>query len=155
VLTTKTTPDIPPSLPSVLAPALTPPTPLLPQNGLNIDRPFRAAFPSTPQPSGVSLIGSAKPAPGTIVQDDANRLLIGAFRDPALPASREDAVAREFVALYAAGGKTVRTFSPGVAAGRWRKLACNACLGLICAVTGLDTGRVRLAGAWRGWCGRR
>jgi Ketopantoate reductase PanE/ApbA C terminal len=36
-------------------------------------------------------------------------------------------------------------FSPGVAADRWRELVCNACLGSICAVTGLGTGRVRLA----------
>ena len=47
--------------------------------------------------------------------------------------------------VYAAGGKTVRTFSRDVAAGRWRELVCNACLGLICAVMGLDTGRVLLA----------
>lgn len=39
----------------------------------------------------------------------------------------------------------MRTFSRDVAAGRWRKLACNACLGPICAVMGLDTGRVWLA----------
>ncbi|XTI86055.1 hypothetical protein V2W45_1232152 [Cenococcum geophilum] len=137
-------PAIPP-LPPPPRPHPSHTTLLLPQNGLNIDRPFRAAFLFTPPPSSVSLTGSAKPAPGTIVQDDADRLPIGAFRNPALPASREDAVAREFVALCAAGGKTVRAFSRDVAAGRWRRLVCSACLGPICAVTGLDTGGVRLA----------
>ncbi|KAF2877755.1 ketopantoate reductase PanE/ApbA C terminal-domain-containing protein [Massariosphaeria phaeospora] len=148
VLTTKSTPDIPPAATALLAPALPPTnthtTLLLLQNGLNIERPFLVSHPTTPLLSGVSLIGSAEPSPGTIIQDDRDRLLVGAFPHPTLPAS--DRQARHFVRMYAAGGKTECTFSADVPRDRWRKLVYNACLNPICAITGLDTGRVRLAG---------
>jgi hypothetical protein len=49
------------------------------------------------------------------------------------------------VDLYSAAGKTVCTYSPNVLHDRWRKLVYNACLNPICAITGLDSGRIRLA----------
>lgn len=91
------------------------------------------------------MIGSAEPSPGHIVHDEADRLLIGAFPtsniNPAVPERR----AEEFVKIYGAGGKTDCNYSPNVLHDRWKKLVFNACLNPICAITGLDDGRIRLA----------
>lgn len=132
-----------------MAPALpkdnTHTTLVLLQNGLNIEKPFLTSHPSTPVLSGVSLIGSAELSPGQIVQDEPDRLLIGAFPHPSIPPSDLSARAQDFVTIYSAAGKTQCTFSPNVLHDRWRKLVYNACLNPICAITGLDTGRIRLA----------
>jgi ketopantoate reductase len=91
------------------------------------------------------MIGSAEPSPGHIVQDEGDRLLIGAFPtsniNPAVPERR----AEEFAKIYSKGGKTNCVYSPNVLHDRWKKLVFNACLNPICAVTGLDDGRLRLA----------
>lgn len=84
-------------------------------------------------------------SPGEIVQDDSDRISVGAFRNPSLDPSLEDQEAKEFCSIYAAGGKCVANFDPDVGFTRWRKLLYNACLNSICAVTDLDTGRMRLA----------
>lgn len=93
----------------------------------------------------MSLIGSAEPSSGHIVQDEPDRLLIGAFSHPSIDVQAADARAKEFVNIYSAGQKTQCTHSPNVLHDRWRKLVYNACLNPICAITGLDTGRIRLA----------
>jgi 2-dehydropantoate 2-reductase len=148
LLITKNCPDIPPSLTSLVTPALpttnTHTTLVLIQNGLNIEKPFIASHPQTPILSGVSLIGSAEPSPGKIVQDDRDRLLIGAFNTQ-VDKHASDEKAKEFVEIYGKGGKTDCAYSPDVLHDRWRKLVYNACLNPICAITGLDTGRIRLA----------
>lgn len=142
-------PDITPNAVDLVAPALPKHSPkttmILLQNGLNIERPFLRPFPNTPILSAISMIGSAEPAPGKIVHDEPDRLLIGAFPtsniNPAVPERR----AEEFVKIYRAGGKTDCKYSPNVLHDRWKKLVFNACLNPICAITGLDDGRIRLA----------
>jgi 2-dehydropantoate 2-reductase len=133
----------------IVAPALpasnTRTTLVLLQNGLNIEKPFLTSHPTTPILSGVSLIGSAQPTPGKIVQDGPDTLYIGAFEHPKLGKEVGEAKAKEFVRLYGEGGKTDVQFRHDVLYDRWRKLVYNACLNPICAVTGLDTGRIRLA----------
>jgi ketopantoate reductase len=95
--------------------------------------------------SGVSLIGSAEVKPGHIVQDDKDRLLIGAFDHPHISQEFCNEKSKDFVEMYGKGGKTDCKFSPNVLHDRWRKLVYNACLNPICAITGLDTGLIRLA----------
>jgi 2-dehydropantoate 2-reductase len=129
----------------VLPPSNTHTTLVLLQNGLNIEKPFLSSHPHTPVLSGVSLIGSAELTPGQIVQDDPDRLFIGAFENPSIPPSDLEARAKEFVNLYSAAGKTQCVYSPNVLHDRWKKLVYNACLNPICAITGVDTGRIRLA----------
>ncbi|KAI8938848.1 hypothetical protein NX059_004710 [Plenodomus lindquistii] len=149
ILCTKNVPDVSPTAVELIAPALAKnsnrTTLLLLQNGLNIERPFLRPFPNTPILSGVSMIGSAEPSPGHIVQDEGDRLLIGAFPtsniNPAVPERR----AEELAAIYSAAGKTDCVYSPNVLHDRWKKLVFNACLNPICAITGLDDGRLRLA----------
>ena len=149
VLTTKNTPDVGPSISTLISPALsrdnTHTAVVLIQNGLNIEQPLIDAYPTTPILSGVSLIGSAETSPGTISQEDRDRLLVGAFRNPNVDAATEQERAKEFVRIYGAGGKTECVYSSDVKHDRWRKLVYNACLNPICAITGLDTGRIRLA----------
>ncbi|KAJ9359868.1 2-dehydropantoate 2-reductase family protein [Paecilomyces variotii] len=147
VCTTKNVPDVQPTLVDIIRPAVTPgySNIVLIQNGLNIERPVIKAYPENVVLSGVSFCGSHEISPGEIVHEDDDELYIGAFRNPSLDATAEDAAAQDFVARYGAGGKCKPEYSPHVGFTRWRKLMYNACLNSICAATGLDTGRLQLA----------
>lgn len=147
VCVTKNVPDIPPTLTELLKPAITPgrTTIILVQNGLNIEKPVIAAFPNNTVLSGVSLIGANEPEPGHIDQDFPDTLFVGPFHNPNIDSSTQKGVAKDFVRRYSAGGKTDCRFDDRVGWTRWRKLVYNACLNPICAITGLDTGRIRLA----------
>jgi 2-dehydropantoate 2-reductase len=149
VLCTKNIPDVSPTVLDLVAPALPAEnvhtTLVLLQNGLNIEKPFLTTHPQTTILSGVSLIGSAEPTFGHIVQNEPDRLLVGAFPHPSISIESASTKAQEFVAMYSAGGKTDCKYSPDVLHDRWRKLVYNACLNPICAITGVDSGRIRLA----------
>lgn len=85
-------------------------------------------------------------SPGTIHHEEADHLFIGAFPSPNIsPGEESVAAAKKFVAIYGAAGKTNVEFQADVAWGRWRKLVFNAVLNPICAITGLDDARIRLA----------
>ncbi|KAL1852628.1 hypothetical protein Plec18167_007722 [Paecilomyces lecythidis] len=157
IVTTKNTPDIPPSLPSLIAPAVTPghTSIMLLQNGLNIEKPFFAAFPENPILSGVSLIGATETAPGKVLHDDRDRMIVGAFprpissstsSSPPEPTPKDHASASHFVDIYSASGNVVCDLTQNVGLVRWRKLVYNASYNSICAITGLDTTRMRFAG---------
>lgn len=92
------------------------------------------------------MIDSHEIVPGVIEHSSADDLVIGSFPNPVLDVAIEQAAAARFVALYSASGETRCILTPDVAYSRWRKLIFNACLNSICALTGLDTGRIRLAG---------
>lgn len=147
VMTTKNTPDQPPTAAELIESAVTPgkTTIVLIQNGLNIQKPFLDKYPNNICLSGVSLIGSHETAPAVIEHEESDRLIIGAFRNANLTIEKEDAKAREFIKIYSDGGKTDCSFTSDVPFHRWQKLVYNACLNPICAITGLDTGRIRLA----------
>ncbi|KAF2023916.1 6-phosphogluconate dehydrogenase C-terminal domain-like protein [Setomelanomma holmii] len=149
LLATKNIPDVPPTVVDLVTPALpsnnTHTTIVLLQNGLNIEKPFLSSHPKTPVLSGVSLIGSAEPSPGHIVHDEPDKLFIGAFSNPNISSSLAQSRAQDFFKIYSAASRTQCTYSPNVLHDRWRKLVYNACLNPICAITGLDSGRIRLA----------
>lgn len=92
------------------------------------------------------MIGSHETTPGTIIHDYKDILHIGPFHNPNIPILQQVDAAKEFVRIYEKGGKTECVYVEDVKASRWRKLVYNTCLNSICAITGLDTGRVRLAG---------
>ncbi|KAE8380158.1 6-phosphogluconate dehydrogenase [Aspergillus bertholletiae] len=116
------------------------------QNGLNIEKGYQRLFPQNIVLSGISMIDSHEVVPGVIVHGSADDLVIGAFRNPGLvDVAAEAAAAERFVRIYSAAGKTKCVLVRDVAYSRWRKLIFNACLNSICALTGLDTGRIRLA----------
>lgn len=149
ILVTKNIPDVSPTALDLVSPALPKnsrlTTLILYQNGLNIEKPFVRAHPDVPVLSGISMIGSDEPSPGHIMHGEGEKLKVGAFPasniNPAVPERR----AQEFVEIYGKSGKADVTYSPNVLYDRWRKLVFNACLNPICAITGLDTGRIRLA----------
>lgn len=89
------------------------------------------------------MIGSEETSPGQIIQEEGDKLIIGAFPNPNIDPPLTAAL--EFVNIYKNGGKTDCRLSENVLHDRWRKLVYNACLNPICAILGLDTGRLRLA----------
>lgn len=149
VCVTKNCPDIKPTLVDLITPAVTPGHTVIAliQNGLNIERPVFEAFPQNIVLSGVSMIDSHEEEPGHILHEEADLLHLGAFTNPNLSPEKEKGAAEEFIKMYSAAGKTQCLYNDDVPFARWRKLVFNACLNPICAITGLDDARIRLAGA--------
>lgn len=147
ICTTKNMADVPPSLPDVIRPAVTPgySVIVLVQNGLNIERPCLEAFPQNIVLSGVSFCGSHEVETGKIVHEDHDRVFIGPFDNPNVDSQPQHDAAKELVEIYKPNGKCSPVYQPNVGWSRWRKLLYNACLNSICAVTDLDTGRIQLA----------
>lgn len=104
------------------------------------------AFPANVVLSGISYIRSHESRPGQIDHVDHDKLVCGAFHNPNLCVEDEAAAATQFCEMYAAGGCTECVLDTDVRTSRWRKLMYNACLNSICAVTGLDTGRLQQTG---------
>ncbi|EXK30467.1 2-dehydropantoate 2-reductase [Fusarium oxysporum f. sp. melonis 26406] len=146
VCCTKNTPDVPPSMVHVLQPAIKPSysTVLLVQNGLNIEKPFEQAFPNNIILSGVSLCGAEEPVPGHIIHNDSDRLLVGAFANEKIKVQLKAEAAQVFVNMYKASGCVRADLDEDVVFTRWRKLVFNAVFNPICALTNLDTSRLRL-----------
>jgi ketopantoate reductase len=142
----KNIPDIGQNLPGLIRPAVKDghTVIVLIQNGLNIEKPFFAAFPSNIVLSGVSAIDSHEIHPGHIHHGSPDDLLIGAFHNPNLSPDVEEKAARDFIELYSAAKKTDCRYSDNVPWARWRKLVYNASWNPICALTGIDSGSIRL-----------
>ena len=147
MVTTKNVPDISPTVPEIIAPAVTEAhtTIVLAQNGLNIEKPLIAAFPQNVVLSGVSLIGATETQRGSIVHDDHDELIIGPFDNPNIPPEAGTAAAKKFVDVYNASGKVDCVFNANVGYIRWRKLVYNACYNSVCTITRMDTSRMRIA----------
>ena len=93
------------------------------------------------------MIDAHEEALGTILHEEHDLLFLGAFHNPTIAdPAKEIAAAQEFINLYQAAGKSTVTFSDDVPWARWRKLIFNASYNPICAITGLDDARMRLAG---------
>lgn len=157
VTTTKNYPDVSPTLPELIAPAITPDHTVIVmiQNGLNIERPMFEAFPTNIVLSGVSMIDSHEGHPGEIFHEDHDILYLGAFTNPNIPdKASEITAAHDFIKIYGAAGRTNIQFSEDVPWARWRKLIFNAVLNPICAITSLDSARVRLTNSLVGGLAR-
>ncbi|KAE8154062.1 6-phosphogluconate dehydrogenase [Aspergillus avenaceus] len=147
ITTTKNCPDIPPSLADVIAPAVTPGQTVIVmvQNGINIEKPMFAAFPQNIVLSGVSLMDAHERQLGEILHENHDILYLGAFRNPNIQdRGIEEAAAHRFIEIYRASGKAQVIFSDDVPLARWRKLIFNGVMNPLCAITGLDSSRVRL-----------
>ncbi|KAJ5197481.1 hypothetical protein N7449_007960 [Penicillium cf. viridicatum] len=99
VITTKNTPDYPPTMADLIEPAIVPGETVivLIQNGLNIEKPFLEKYPDNTCLSGVSLIGSHETAPAVIEHEDPDRLIIGVFQNPLLQKETGDAIAHHCI----------------------------------------------------------
>ena len=144
---TKNIPDVPPTVVDIIAPAVTPGRTaiVLVQNGLNIEKPVIAAFPQNIVISGISRMSSAELKPGVIFHQDHDLCIIGPFRNPNIEAEKELEIAKRFADLYSASGKATAEFNEDVAFIRWRKLVYNASWNSLCAITSMDTSRMRFA----------
>ena len=115
-------------------------------DSLNIERPFISAFPDNVILSGISMMGSREISPGVIKHIGHDSMLIGVFSGQERIGS-EVCIdkAKQFCRIYSASGKATCIFDADVTRSRWRKLIYNASFNPICAITGLDTGSIRLA----------
>lgn len=145
VVTTKNVTDVPPSVAEIIQPAVTPghTAILLLQNGLNIERPVVAAFPSNPVLSGITIIGAREQPRGTIRHDNDDISYIGAFDHPGVDGATSEAAARRFVALYGACAAVDCHHDADVRFQRWKKLLYNASYNSVAAVLRTDTTRLR------------
>lgn len=147
---TKNCPDIPPSLESLIAPAVTPGYTIIVmiQNGLNIEKAMFAAFPTNIVLSGVSMIDSHEGKLGEILHEEHDTLYIGAFHNRNLKdEAKENEEAKKFIELYNKAGKSTVEFSEDDGFARWRKLIFNAVLNPLCAILALDDAKIRLTGS--------
>jgi 2-dehydropantoate 2-reductase len=149
VCTTKNIPDVSPSICDTIAPAVAPghTVIVLIQNGLNIEKPFLSRFPQNVVLSGVSRCDAHEIAHGVIEQKEEDDLHIGAFRNLLLDQDTQRKAAEQFVHIYGAGGKTNVRHEPNWERDRWSKLVYNATLNPICALTGVNTGDLQIAGS--------
>lgn len=138
---------MPPTVTELIAPAVTPghSVIVLVQNGLNIERPVQTAFPTNVVLSGISHIGAKEVSHGVILHNDPDRLFIGPFPHPSIAEEEGTKAAMRFVEIYSACGKVQCQFDETVAWRRWRKLMYNSSYNTVCAITQMDTGRLRLA----------
>lgn len=145
ILTTKNLPDVV-KPETVISAAITPKvtTIVLIQNGFDLGRPFIAKYPENFCLSGVSHIGSHNHN-GIITQTQNDKCLISYFDNPNLDKESQESKAKEFVDLYSNDKNTISYF-PDVKWYRYRKLVYNATLNTVCALTGIDTGRLEMAG---------
>ncbi|KAK2013697.1 2-dehydropantoate 2-reductase [Colletotrichum eremochloae] len=148
VCCTKNIPDAGPSLPDVIAPAVSPGHTIivLIQNGLNIQRPFFSRFPTNIVLSGVSRIDAHEVSPGVVEQKQHDLLHIGAFQSPTLDRQDQNEAARQFVEMYGAAGAATCLYRPDVDFDRWNKLVYNASFNPICALTGLNASELQMTG---------
>ncbi|KKK21502.1 hypothetical protein P175DRAFT_0504333 [Aspergillus ochraceoroseus IBT 24754] len=147
VVTAKNIPDVSPTVDELIAPAVTPGKTgiVLSQNGLNIEKPFIARFPSNPIISSVSMIGATEKGHGNIVHDDADSQKIGPFHNPNIPQDVAEAAARQYVEIYNGCGKLEIVYEPDTPRTRWRKLVYNASFNSTAAVLRIDTARMRMS----------
>ncbi|KAJ0415909.1 ketopantoate reductase PanE/ApbA C terminal-domain-containing protein [Aspergillus carlsbadensis] len=156
VITTKALPSTTASLLTLLPGLITPQKTsiVLIQNGLDIEEPFAAAFPTTPVMSSSSMIGSHRTSPNAVVHEDPDVSRIEPYihhTDPdpntqALCSETQRAAAQTFVTLYSAGlaaahpttgAECILTHGLGA---RWRKLLWNGTFNPLCTLLRVSVG---------------
>lgn len=147
VVTTKNVADVPPSIIDVIASAVTPghTAITLLQNGLNIERPVIAAYPSNPVLSGITVIGACECPRGTIYHNNHDISYIGAFDNPNVPAEVSAAAAKRFADMYDACPAVQCHHDTDVPYSRWKKLLYNASFNSVAAVLRMDVSRMRVS----------
>lgn len=147
LVTTKNVPDVSPTVADIIAPAVTPGKTaiVLSQNGINIEKPLAARFPTNPLISSVAYTGATETAPASVYHDDPDKQKIGAFANPNVPREVAEDVAKRYVAIYNPHGSLDVIYEPDVAANRWRKLAYNASFNPVASILRMDTPRMRMS----------
>lgn len=147
LVTTKNIPDVPPGVADIIAPAVTPghTAIILSQNGLNIENPVIARFPTNPVISSISRLGVAETSHGKILHEDSDSQTIGPFANPNVPFERAEELSKKYVELYGAAGRVEVLYEADVRFTRWKKLLYNASYNTVCTVLRMDTTRMRVS----------
>ncbi|KAE8370448.1 ApbA-domain-containing protein [Aspergillus caelatus] len=146
LVTTKNIPDIPPTVAEIIAPAVTEKTAIvLSQNGINIEKPLIARFPTNPVISSVAYTGATETAHAKIYNDDPDCQKIGAYTSPKISAGVSEDAAKHYVNIYNPEGKLDVIYEPDVARVRWRKIAYNGTMNPIASILRMDTPRMRMS----------
>lgn len=145
IMTTKNLPDVIDPV-DVVAPAIIEQqtTIVLIQNGFDLGRPFIKRWPANIVLSGVSHIGSHNHS-GVITQTQKDKTVISYFENKNLDKSAQEAKAKEFVSIYSNENNDISYFAD-VKWYRYKKLVYNATMNTTCTLTGVDTGRLEIAG---------
>ncbi|KAJ4253895.1 hypothetical protein NW762_010293 [Fusarium torreyae] len=147
LVTTKNIPDISPTVADIIAPAVTPGKTaiVLSQNGINIEKPLVARFPTNPLISSVAYTGATETALAKVYNDDPDCQKIGAFTNPQVPQDIADTAARNYVAIYNPTGKLDVIYDDNVSKVRWRKIAYNGTFNPVSSILKMDTPRMRMS----------
>ncbi|AQZ17961.1 hypothetical protein BZL39_M05200 [Zygosaccharomyces parabailii] len=114
------------------------------QNGFDLCRPFFSKYPENVVISGITYCGSHNNS-GNVHHTQTDKCYLGSGNNPHLPRDIQEAKTEEFVALYS-NGKNNPIYITNEREYRYRKIIYNATLNTSCALTGVDTGRIELAG---------
>ena len=117
------------------------------QNGLGIEIPLIAAYPSNTILSGVSMIGSRVIEPNGISHIGTERLVLGPHFHEGLPREDQIASAEQFAELYKAGDCKSCVVELDMPKARWQKLLWNGTFNTLCALMGMDVGQIQSSGA--------
>jgi 2-dehydropantoate 2-reductase len=121
-----------PSIPSLLAPAVSPNTSIvLIQNGVGIEDIYAKAFPNNPILSCVTYLPVTQTSPAVFSHREVEKLHVGTYPHDA-PQQHKDS-AETFVSLINSAGATA-IHHPDVGSERWAKLLVNASWNPICAL---------------------
>ncbi|RJE19731.1 hypothetical protein PHISCL_07923 [Aspergillus sclerotialis] len=147
LVTTKNIPDVPPTVADIISPAVTPGKTaiVLSQNGINIEKPLIARFPTNPLISSVAYTGATETALAKIYNDDPDCQKIGAFANPQVPVEVANEAARNYVRIYNPEGKLDVIYDPDVSKVRWRKIAYNGTMNPVASILCMDTPRMRMS----------
>lgn len=119
---------------------------LLIQNGLGIEVPLIAKFPSNAVLSGVSMIGSRTVGDNVIIHAATERLIMGPHFHEACSREKSIEAAETFQKLYSAGGCKSCQVELDMPKARWQKLLWNGAFNTLCALMGMDVGQVQSSG---------
>ena len=118
---------------------------VLSQNGVNIEKPVIARFPTNPVISSVAYTGATETSLASIFHDDDDCQKIGAYASPQIPVEVSEEAAKRYVEIYNPDGKLEVIYSPEVAKARWRKIAYNASMNPVATMMRMDTRRIRMS----------
>jgi 2-dehydropantoate 2-reductase len=116
------------------------------QNGLDIEVPLIAAFPTNTIISSVSMIGSSTEGENHLRQIGHDNSIIGPHFHTGLPRETQLANATTFVELYRAGGANEVLLSEDMPMERWRKLIWNGTFNTLCALMRMNVGELQSSG---------
>lgn len=145
VVTTKNIPEIS-KVEDLVEPVITEKltTVVLIQNGFDLGRPFVRKYPENMCLSGVSYICSTN-HDGVINHTKTDETLISYFNNDAFTKDQQRDRCMQFIDIYK-NDKNIIKFEDDVKTCRYNKLVWNATYNTICALTGLDIGRLEMAG---------